>query len=58
MADGRRVTAAEMDAMSPSDRAEAVDASVVHSWDEVPAEFRHEIVYTAKRLSAERRADA
>ena len=46
-----------MDAMSPFDRAEAVDASVVHSWDEVPAEFRREIVDTAKRLSAERRAD-
>jgi hypothetical protein len=59
MADARKpVTAAEMDAMTPSDRAEVVDAAVVRDWNEVPEHFRRDIVETAKRLVAERRADA
>jgi hypothetical protein len=47
-----------MDAMSPSDRADAVDASVVRDWNEVAGDFRREVMETAKRLGAERRADA
>lgn len=59
MAEARKlVTAAEMDAMTPSGRAEVVDAAVVRDWDEVPERFRRDIVETAKRLVAERRADA
>lgn len=59
MAEARKpVTAAEMDAMTPSGRAELVDAAVVRDWDDVPDSFRRDIVETAKRLVAERRADA
>ena len=51
------VTAAEMDRMSPQERADAIDASVVRDWNRVPPTLRREIVATAHRLDAERRAD-
>ena len=52
------VTAAEMDRMSPQERADAIDASVVRDWNRVPPTLRREIVATAHRLDAERCADA
>jgi hypothetical protein len=52
------VTAAEMDRMTPQERADAIDASVVRDWNRVPPTLRREIVATAHRLDAERRADA
>ena len=52
------VTAAEMDRMTPQQRADAVDASVVRSWDDVDPEFREGVLNTARMLDAQRRNDA
>ena len=53
----RIVTAAEMDRMTPLERAAAVDASIVRDWDQVPPEFRRKVEETAKWLSATLRSD-
>ena len=53
---GKIISAAEMDKMTPQERADAVDAGTLRSWDEVPEPFRSEVLETAKRLSAELRA--
>jgi hypothetical protein len=34
------ITAADMEKMTPQQRADAVDRSIVTSWDEVPEPFR------------------
>ena len=52
------MTAAEMDRMTPQQRADAVDASVVGSWDDVDPEFRERVLKTARMLDAQRRNDA
>ncbi|HSH11464.1 MAG TPA: hypothetical protein VLA10_06725 [Ilumatobacter sp.] len=52
------ITAAEMDRMSPQERADAVDASQVNDWNEVNPAFRDEILETARELGAQRRSDA
>lgn len=52
------ITAAEMDRMSPQERADAVDASQVNDWNEVNPTFRDEILETARELGAQRRSDA
>jgi hypothetical protein len=49
------ITAADMDAMTPQQRADAVDASVVRSWDEVDPEFREQALATARWLNAQHR---
>ena len=53
----RIVTAADMDRMTPLERAAAVDASIVRDWEQVPPAFRREVEETAKRLSASLRSD-
>jgi hypothetical protein len=60
MAKERRaiITAADMDKMTPQERADAVDASIVQSWDDVPEPFRTEVQETARRLGEQRRARA
>lgn len=50
------ITAAEMDRMSPQERADAVAAGVVTSWEDVPEPFRSEVLAEARRLGEERRA--
>ena len=45
------ITAAEMDKMTPQERADAVDASIVHSWDEVDLKFRDRVVQRAQELA-------
>jgi len=45
----------DMEAMTPQERADAVDASIVRSWDEVPAPFRAEVLATARDLSEQLR---
>jgi hypothetical protein len=52
------VTAAEMDRMTPQERADAVDASIIRSWDDVSPAFRAEVEATAKMLGEQRRARA
>ncbi len=57
MADeGRQIiTAADLEKMSPQARADAVAASRVTSWDDVPEPFRSEVLAEAKRLGELRR---
>ena len=56
MADRELITAEDMDAMTPNERAEVVRQGIATSWDEVPADFREKVQATARRLSAERAA--
>lgn len=59
MGDARRiVSAAEMDKMSPEDRAAAVEAGVVHDWNDVDPAFRRVVEEKAQRLAATLRSDA
>ena len=50
----RIITATEMDGMTPKQRADVIDASVVRSWDEVDPEFRAHALATARELVAQR----
>jgi ActR/RegA family two-component response regulator len=54
----RIITAAEMDRMTPQERADAVDASEVRSWDEVPESVKARVSETARRLGEKRRQRA
>jgi hypothetical protein len=49
------ITAAEMAMMTPQQRADVVDVSMVRSWDEVPEPFRSEVLATACTLGQQRR---
>lgn len=46
----RIITAAEMDQMTPQERADAVDASIVRNWDDLSPSFRERIVRRAAEL--------
>lgn len=46
-----------MDGMTPQQRADVIDASVVRSWDEVDPEFRAQALATARWLDAQRNGD-
>jgi len=37
------ISAADMDRMTPQERADAVNASILRSWDEVPEPFRSKV---------------
>ena len=52
------ITAAEMDKMTPQERADAVAAATTRSWDEVPEPFRSEVLATATELGQQRRQRA
>jgi hypothetical protein len=52
------ITAAEMDRMTPQERADAVDASIIRDLNDVSESFRAEILATAKMLGEQRRARA
>lgn len=59
MADNTRIiTPADMDDMSPQERADAVAAATATSWDEVPEPFRSEVLATARTLGKQRRQRA
>ena len=47
-----------MDAMTPQERADAIDAATVRNWDDVDPDFREEILATARQLGTQRRGDA
>ena len=54
--EGREIiTAADLEKMSPQERADTVTASRVKSWDDVPEPFRSEVLAEAKRLGEQRR---
>ena len=58
MAERRRlITAADMDRMSPQERADAIDASLVTNWEDVPEPFRSEVLATAHELGRRLRRD-
>ena len=52
------ITATDMDAMTPQERADAVDAGTVRNWADVDPVFREEILATARQLGTQRRGDA
>lgn len=51
----RLITAEELDAMSPDERARVVREHVVTDLDQLPDDFRRRVANTAGRLSEERR---
>jgi hypothetical protein len=57
MAEARRIiTASELEQMSPQERADAVHAGRVASWDGVSDAFKAEILATASELGERRRS--
>lgn len=56
MKPGRKIiTAADMDKMTPQERADATDAATIRSWDDVDRDFREAAMAEARRLNAELR---
>ena len=53
----RIITAAEMDKMSPQERADVVEAGRAATWDDVSDAFRAEVLAAASELGAQRRAN-
>jgi hypothetical protein len=47
----RLITAAELDEMTPNERADALTARIVTDWDLVPAAFREQVEATGARLA-------
>ena len=54
----RIITAAEMDKMTPQERADAIDASIVRDWGDVDPEFRARVMKRAAELGDELRLGA
>lgn len=55
----RKILSAEqLDAMTPDQRAAALDERIVHDLDELPEEFRNQIMETGRRLGEELRSTA
>lgn len=54
----RLLTARDLDAMSPDQRAAGVSERIVTDLDELPAEYRRRMLDTDARLAAERRTPA
>ncbi len=54
---GKVITASEMDKMTPQERADAVDAAVRRSWDDVDPDFRDRALAEARKLNAQLRDD-
>ncbi|MCB0980024.1 MAG: hypothetical protein R2694_09025 [Ilumatobacteraceae bacterium] len=51
MEERKFISAADMDRMTPNERAEAVNASICRSWDEVPEPFRSKVRARAVELA-------
>ncbi len=45
------ISAADMDRMTPNERADAVNASICRTWDEVPEPFRSKVLARAEELA-------
>lgn len=57
MADDRKVlTAEELDAMTPDQRAAAFDERIVRDLEDLPDAFRVRVIATGQRLAAELRS--
>ena len=55
--DRKFISAADMDRMTPNERADAVNASVCRTWDEVPEPFRSKVLARADELAQRFRTD-
>ena len=53
---GGIVTPADMDRMTPQQRADVIDAAVQHSWDDVDDDFRDKALAEARKLNARLRS--
>ncbi len=53
----RIITAAEMDGMTPQERADAIDAGIVRSWDDVDPEFRERVTARAEEVRSRHHTD-
>lgn len=51
MEDRKFISAADMDRMTPNERADAVNASICRTWDEVPEPFRSKVLARAGELA-------
>ena len=51
MEERKFISAADMDRMTPNERAAAVDASICRTWDEVPEPFRSKVLARAEELA-------
>ena len=51
MEERKFISAADMDRMTPNERADAVNASICHSRDEVPEPFRSKVLARAQELA-------
>ena len=49
------LSAAQLDAMTPAERAASFDASIITNLDDVPEPFRSKVIATGQRLERERR---
>jgi hypothetical protein len=49
------ITAAELDEMTPNERAQAFNERVVTDWEQVPEQLRQSIATTAAWLTEQRR---
>ena len=59
MAESRSViTAAEMDKMTPQQRADLIDAGIVRDWSHIEPDFRQRIENHARQLAQQLSADA
>lgn len=50
----RVLTAEELDAMTPDERAHAFNERIVTDLDELPSEFRDRVIQTGQRLASQR----
>ena len=55
MAERKLITAEELEAMSPGERAAVINERIMTDLDELPAEFRAKVLATAEQLAAARR---
>ena len=51
MEERKFISAADMDRMTPNERADAVNASIFLTWDEVPEPFRSKVLARAQELA-------
>lgn len=54
----KTLSADQLDAMTPDQRAAAFDERIVHDLDELPGEFRNRIMEIGRRLGEELRSSA
>jgi hypothetical protein len=54
MTERKLITAEELEAMSPDERATLINERIVTDIDELPLEFHTRVIATGQRLAAER----